>query len=908
MKKRIIIAAAAGLLAVGCAHDPFGGRGIRFQAQSTGYMDLPTKTEYSGVKTGSVERIDWTDGDLIRIVSDKAYVLDDPERKWSDFRVDSHEAKSGDAAICRATIMPSSDPNSLQWSNGEHTFWAMYPSPETSGVPDGTALAADGTMSFTIPATQTVTQLSGTRTWLPDMKLAPMMAKNTVAANSSSVPLLFSPQYTAYQFTVSKSVGLSKVTLASFTLERRTDDESYSGSLAGSFTASAPGTVSISGSATQSITVDLDGIVLDNTTPTFTFTVFALPQEVKGLRITFTGDYTGKDNPTPADLTQTRKLTLKDGDDNAITFAPFLKYKITGMILPEIIDATIEDSIIWDHSVSIMDSYIWWVDTGLDYTEWVADVDSGIRYAYLRDLFAWWVPSAIADDFTWEEAAGIELHDPADPTAPGDSDMYLWVKEKNSRTVNLVNFDGQTYSDADVVWSVIQTEKVLSINSTNGEVTARTPGEATVIATVTPNCGGDPWVASYKVYVNAPTAITLTAAKDFVKPYGTVELTANVTFTANGTLTDEMIPSDLLTWTSASTDYITLSGAVTQPTAAGVATATSNGVAEGSSTITVTVDSEYANNLSATLTDFPCDDRADLTFPNGGEPYKFRGLYMHPGVLFWDGTSFSITDGRDPMELLQHYYYDSRTTKFGEEEPGTGTAWVNCCYFTWTQLISTERGLGDGTNITAKLSANDLATGNHDDWGIATYDEWKAIKDDSPQSPLTIQINDSDPVSDNSRNYICVNVNLSSSDIYKNKGLGYQNNTTDDMAGNKEYQNGILLVPDGALITCTGITAPNHGSSNGTEASETINVIDYNDLLILVHKGCVFLPISGYARYYTNATWAQGGSYGYHWTSQLLKENDVYTTFNNATAIQLGHIDGYLSVYCYPVRLVRVDD
>ncbi len=194
-------------------------KGVRFKAHSTGFMDPSlTKTTYTGEKSGGVERIDWTSGDLIRIVSDKAYVMDEPTRHYSDFRVDSF---TNTDAVSTAVILPA----------------------------------------------QTIEHKSETNIWLPDMTLAPLFAKKTVGAPTSSVPLTFSPQYTAYSITIGKG-SLERVELASFTLSAET------GNLAGEFTTSAPGSASVT-SGTQEIDIDLSGIVLDEDMPTVTFSILA---------------------------------------------------------------------------------------------------------------------------------------------------------------------------------------------------------------------------------------------------------------------------------------------------------------------------------------------------------------------------------------------------------------------------------------------------------------------------------------------------------------------------------------------------------------------------------------------------------------------------------------------------------
>lgn len=590
------------MAAASCTHDPYSGRGIRFRAHSSGFMNpgssSGTKTSYSGQKTGSVERIDWTDGDLIRIWSDKAYIKDEPTRHWSDFYVYSH---SNENALSTATIEPATDANSLQWSTGDHIFKAMYPSP-------GGNTFADGVMTFTIPGTQTITRDGTSSVWLPDMTTAPMLAKTSVPAGKSSVQLLFSPQFTAYSFTIGKG-SLETAVLTCFTMT------SESGNLAGTFQADEPGSATTT-SGTQTISIDLSGITLNADMPTLTFTVFALPEIISGLRISFTGYFNSS-----ATL-QTASLTLKDKDKNALTFQPYLKYNIIGLALPEIIEATIEDNIIWTNQVDIMDSYSWWIGAGLDEMEWLTNnglraatlgdayawwigtsteqdiiqwfsgTDTGSRAALLQDSFPWWVPS-ITDNISWDKITGVTLSDA--------SDVYLWPGETVKRSVSLLPA-GVTINNADVAWLAMPSTGVVGINYHTGEVTARAPGEAFITARVTPLDGGTPLYASYRVYVNAITGASIEADAASLTPSGTCTLTATLTHTGYGTLAE--FPTDVLTWTSSS-GSVTLSDTVAQPVPAtattATATATATGDSSGTSTITVAVSNKYSYSVSKTI-------------------------------------------------------------------------------------------------------------------------------------------------------------------------------------------------------------------------------------------------------------------------------------------------------------------
>lgn len=856
----LIVAAAA------CAPDQYGRLGVRFKAQSSGFMNpgdksSATKTSYSGQKTGSVERIDWTDGDVVRIWSNYAYIKDKPDRHWSDFCVESHSDKN---ALSTASISPASDPNSLQWKKGagDHTFKAMYPS-------QGDESFADGVMTFTIPATQTITRDGTSSVWLPDMSYAPMLAKTIAEEGASSVNLLFSPQFTAYSFSISKG-SLETVELSSFTLT------SESGYIAGTFTAEEPGSATTT-SGTQSITIDLTGIKLDDDMPAFTFTVFTLPVTVSGLRISFTADFNDSDTP------QTASLTLKDNEKNALTFLPYLKYNITGLAFPEIIDATIEDQIIWANQVSIMDSYSWWIGAGLDEMEWLTSTnngilpanlgdayawwigasteqdiiqwfsgtDTGIRSALLQDSFPWWIPSDLPEDINWDKIKSVTLSD--------DSDVYLWPGETVTRSVSVIGLSDTPFQNAEIAWLAMPSTGVVGINYHTGEVTARAPGEAYITARVTPHDGGEPWYASYKVYVNAVTGVTLTPATAKVGLDATKELTATITHTGYGTLST--YPT--LTIAPANTTYVRINSAdntaavnltpVYATATTATATANAYGHAEGGPVnVTVTVPASASSTGSAltAISAVTCIG-TKITITSPGEPYKFRGYYLSPGILQYEGGSYSLTGGLDGLASGMAAY-------------GTAAGRTKH-YFSWTELsgaFTTTSG-----TITGTVCDDGVNT-----WRIPKTNELGEINEYSPNPKIYVGSTQL------SKGLVKIIVNLTGSAL-EGQGL------TTDVIGSAgtsivdggplshtNYIAGLLYVPDGATITCSKMNGT--VGSITAEWSTTSNCISYDDLEILVTGGCVFFPATGY---FNGSSWCDGGNYGYYWTAN---ESSTTTAYN----------------------------
>ncbi len=600
MAKLGVIAILIVLAATSCNKEQYWyGRKITFVAKSKGYMtkSQATKTAYAGedetVDTKLRERIDWTKNDRIYVYCGSA-INDGDDSHYAEYGVEDFSAESD--AVSKATIQPTDFANSMEWGTGTHDFYAMYPSPKGHA----TNTFTEGTMVFNMPAaypvapkTAQVTKdaVNGIINFKPDMDYAPMLAAQTgVSAGAGSVTLPFTPQFDAFEITIEKSTYTS-INLSQFRIYGATGDK-----LSGTFTVTPANYAAVASitDATNTVTLDLNGadadpaddIVLNADYPTLKLTVLTLPQTyTEGITIEFTGNFDGEE--------QTRRLTLKTNTGDFVEFAPYKKYRIYGLSFPIMVGATIEDGISWDFGLEIMDSVIWWVGTGIEnHITWTDDIDLNI-YTELPDEVKWFEGSYIVNDFRWEELDHIALDD--------DSDAYLWRNQSLTRTVQAYNREGSAFSDVKASWSVTQEGRVVHLNEHTGEVTALGPGEATVTATVTPGDGSDPWTISYKVYVNAPTAVTLGAGSSSIAADANTTLTATVSFTSNGTIPS--YPEDLLVWTSATTAAVTLTDAQAQPAlATGTATATANGAAAGTSDITVSVNAKYADNLRDTLT------------------------------------------------------------------------------------------------------------------------------------------------------------------------------------------------------------------------------------------------------------------------------------------------------------------
>lgn len=272
----------------GCQRQEFDqvdgiGTPVKF-AVATGY-ETGTRTEFSGVLTGTsstVERIDWTDGDVFRV--------NDNGAQSTDLTVSAHSA-NGEQSV--ATISGTS----LVWEDASATFYALYPSPATTGV---TASLTNNTATGTIPSAQTVT-LSG-REYKADMAHYGYMCASATANAGSAVSLVFKPLMTAFRFELyANELSVPTANLTSVTLT------STSTSLAGNFTAAIGAnsayTASVVGTGNNTISASLGtGIALSTSEPVIV-TLLALPVPQTNLTLSLGFD-DGK----------TRSIPLKQGD------------------------------------------------------------------------------------------------------------------------------------------------------------------------------------------------------------------------------------------------------------------------------------------------------------------------------------------------------------------------------------------------------------------------------------------------------------------------------------------------------------------------------------------------------------------------------------------------------------------
>lgn len=343
----ILLSAGVVLSLAGCQKDPsknyLSGKAVRFSASSA---SAETRTAFSGEGTQKTqtdennqtvgmtdefgrkiltwERIDWKSGDQVMIASDNAKVLNS-EQNFATYKVESVSTPESDNNVSEARVEEMDGDKELFFTDADsYTFWAVYPA--SAGV--GSTLAG-GTVDFTISnpeiaKTETITKGDKTLTVLqPKMDQALMLAKKE-NVTSETVDLEFYPAFTAFEFTLSTKED-DDLPVKTLVLSSGTTSP-----LAGTVTATLKsGATSGKGNSTYTVTKTGDGTLTytfpDNTvisnTKYLTFTVFAPPQDVKGLTMKFS---------LGADGNNVQEGTLKyNGED--ITFAGCKKHSLRGI-------------------------------------------------------------------------------------------------------------------------------------------------------------------------------------------------------------------------------------------------------------------------------------------------------------------------------------------------------------------------------------------------------------------------------------------------------------------------------------------------------------------------------------------------------------------------------------------------
>lgn len=324
-------------LALSCTKGLFGTSGITFSARSS-VPDI-TKTAYGEV-SGSQYSINWEDGDIIRIYSPQASLLDGATH-YADYSVASH-TESG--VVSTAAITPA-DKNGLQWGTGEHGFYGIYPSPATSGMSSLVSIN-ESSCSFSFPASQTA----------GDMRYAYMYAKSTgISPGSASIPLTFEPKFTSFSFTIDRG-EYTGVILESLTLH--SGDSSLNGECTLTHSTGAVTCPAYSAGLNDSVTATEVDASLSSTTGSVTVLLFVPPHDVGQMTLSVVLNIGTDASPVRV----TRSLKLQQ-NGNWISFTGGKCYLLSGISLQKF-DRADGTGITWDGTYNqLFGTEISWTDS-----------------------------------------------------------------------------------------------------------------------------------------------------------------------------------------------------------------------------------------------------------------------------------------------------------------------------------------------------------------------------------------------------------------------------------------------------------------------------------------------------------------------------------------------------------------
>ena len=325
----ILLSAGILLSLTGCQKGTTDGSGkdVKFKASTKTYE---TRTSYGDVVTEGgldYQRIDWKSGDKILVWSDNAVVRENHSHP-SFTENNTHIATYSISNIKtegRKSVANIEDPAGLglrylDAPSVNYSFWGIYPAGAVSQNPSA--------------ANSTVLTLMDNQTGIePDMNQAFMTAVALDTKADTPVELQFYPAFTALEFTLEGgdnddySLEISKFALESEG-EGATD-------LAGKFIATCTnGTWTYDcedEGNSRLITVTFPQPLTITKGSSASFRFFALPQDLKNLRITF---WTNEG-------TKSTKLMKKGTVDQSIgtgdymTFAGTKYHKIKGIVLPQ---------------------------------------------------------------------------------------------------------------------------------------------------------------------------------------------------------------------------------------------------------------------------------------------------------------------------------------------------------------------------------------------------------------------------------------------------------------------------------------------------------------------------------------------------------------------------------------------
>ena len=346
----LFLAASVALITTSCVNElQFGipGTEVIFAA-GTYYDNGPeTKTSYSGELIGTTtkyERIDWVNGDRIRIYSPEATHRYETSRHWSDYNIDasSIEINENDRKESLAKIVNDPNQHGLVWGDeGSYSFYAFYPSPTKTGVYTGLAMT-NNTVTAPLPSTQNTAAAREIRddryeshkriVYDPDMNLAYMYAARSGVNSGATVDLPFKPLMTAFEIILGND-STNPLVVKDIFLFTDNSGSNLTGTFSATINANNTATV---GSTVTSASHELHaglpefangGTLTINKGKPITFTLFALPINIEhlGLKLKLADD-------------SYMSIAFRFNDTLGGGWYPFLacrKYRITNVNTPE---------------------------------------------------------------------------------------------------------------------------------------------------------------------------------------------------------------------------------------------------------------------------------------------------------------------------------------------------------------------------------------------------------------------------------------------------------------------------------------------------------------------------------------------------------------------------------------------
>ena len=366
------------------------------------YADIgkpQTKTVYGGesLENGAlVQAIHWLSTDRIRVWGDLARTKAD--ESVCDYHVDS--ISTADPRLAKMEMRTTVALRGLRWKNEtvRHNFVSVYPSPDVST--DVTLDENDGTATFVLPSVPAMTWDGSGFTGTEDMLYAYLYARALGVKPRDSVPMLFRPAFTAFEFVISCG-DFDGVVLNKFTLECTA---AAANGVVGKITIPSTGELVVYSETLPSITVNMDDKTLSGS-QTLSITVFALPKDLSNLKITYEGTFESN--------TFKKSLTFIDhhGDPTVFrgvsAYESGRKYRIKGLAFRRQELEGSGEGITWDRAVDIVaigPALLWQSDTNLSATAEVLDWANGALLATGQDMD--WIIShqgAEGEDANWED-------------------------------------------------------------------------------------------------------------------------------------------------------------------------------------------------------------------------------------------------------------------------------------------------------------------------------------------------------------------------------------------------------------------------------------------------------------------------------------------------------------------------